>query len=42
MSGRGTTDSKFVVHQLQQHYLAKGKHLYNDFVDLENALDRVP
>ena len=40
--GRGTTDTIFVVRQLQEKYLAANKRLYIAFVDLEKALDRVP
>ena len=40
--GRGTTDTIFVVRQLQEKYLAANKRLYIDFVDLEKAFDRVP
>ena len=42
MSGKGTTDSIFVVRQLQEKYLAKKKDLWMAFVDLEKAFDRVP
>ena len=41
IQGRGTTDSIFVVMQLQEKYLA-AKRLYMAFVDLEKAFDRVP
>ena len=40
--GRGTTDTTFVVRQLQEKYLAANKRLYMAFVDLEKAFDRVP
>ena len=40
--GRGTTDTIFVVRQLQEKYLATKKRLYMAFVDLEKAFDRVP
>ena len=40
--GRGTTDAIFILRQLQEKYLAKGKTLYFAFVDLEKAFDRVP
>ena len=40
--GRGTTDTIFVVRQLQEKYLAANKRLYMAFVDLEKASDRVP
>ena len=39
---RGTTDTIFVVRQLQEKYLAANKRLYMAFVDLEKAFDRVP
>ena len=42
MSGRSTTDAIFIVHQLQEKYLAKSKDLWMAFVDLEKAFDRVP
>ena len=42
VSGRGTTDTIFVVRQLQEKYLAVNKRLYMAFVDLEKAFDRVP
>jgi hypothetical protein len=40
--GRGTTDAIFIVRQLQEKYLAKGRELWLAFVDLEKAFDRVP
>ena len=40
--GRGTTDTMFVVRQLQEKYLAANKRLYMAFVDLVMAFDRVP
>ena len=40
--GRGTTDTMFVVRQLQGKYLAANKRLYMAFIDLEKAFDRVP
>ena len=40
--GRGTTDTIFVVRQLQEKYLAANKRLYMANVDLEKAFDRVP
>ena len=40
--GRGTTDTIFVIRQLQEKYLAANKRLYMAFVDLEKAFDRVP
>ena len=39
---RGTTDSIFVVRQLQEKYLPVNKRLYMAFLDLEKAFDRVP
>ena len=40
--GRGTTDAIFIVRQVQEKYLTKGKELWIAFVDLEKAFDRVP
>ena len=40
--GRGTTDTIFVVRQLQEKYLAANKRLCMAFVDLQKAFDRVP
>ena len=40
--GRGTTDTIFVVRQLQKKYLAANNRLYMAFVDLEKAFYRVP
>ena len=40
--GRGTTDTIFVVRQLQEKYLAANKRLHMAIVDLEKAFDRVP
>ena len=40
--GRGTTDAIFIVRQVQEKFLAKGKELWMAFVDLEKAFDRVP
>ena len=42
MSGRGTTDARFIVRQLQEKHLTAYKPLYMAFVDLEKAFDRVP
>ena len=36
--GRGTTDTIFVVRQLQEKYLAANKRLYMAFVDLRRRL----
>jgi hypothetical protein len=41
-AGRGTTDAIFVVRQVQERFLTKGKDLWMAFVDLEKAFDRVP
>ena len=40
--GKGTTDAIFILRQLQEKFLSKGKKLYFAFVDLEKAFDRVP
>ena len=40
--GRGTTDAIFIVRQVQEKFLEKGKDLWIAFVDLEKAFDRVP
>ena len=40
--GRGTTDAIFILRQVQEKLLAKGKTIYFAFVDLEKAFDRVP
>ena len=39
MAGRSTTDAIFIVHQLQEKYLAKNKEIWMAFVDLEKAFD---
>ena len=39
--GRGCTDQVFVVRQICEKYLAKGKDVYFAFMDLEKAYDRV-
>ena len=41
MSG-GTTDTIFIVSQLQEKHLAANKLLYMAFVKLEKAFDQVP
>ena len=41
MKGKGTTDTIFIVRQMQEKFRAKGKKLYFGFVDLEKAFDRV-
>ena len=35
MNGKGTTDTIFIVWQMQQKFRAKGQELYFGFVDLE-------
>ena len=42
MQGYGTTNTVFILRQLQKRYLAKKKNLYFAFVDSEKAFDRVP
>ena len=42
MSGKSTTDSTFIVRQLQEKYLEGNRKVYLCFVDLEKAYDRVP
>ena len=42
MPGRGTTDTIFILRQLQEWFLHKNKQLYFVFVELETAFDRVP
>ena len=39
--GRGCTDQIFIVRQICEKYLAKGKDKYFVFLDLEKAYDRV-
>ena len=41
MPGRGTTDTIFILRQIQEKYI-KNCNLYFAFVDLEKAFDRVP
>ena len=41
-SGKETTDTIFIVRQMQEKYLAKKKELWMASVDLENAFDIVP
>ena len=40
--GKGTTDTIFVVRQLQEKYLATNKRLYMAFIVLEKTFDQVP
>ena len=39
--GRGCTDQNFIVRQICEKYLGKGKDVYFAFLDLEKAYDRV-
>ena len=39
--GRGCTDQIFIVRQICEKYLGKGKYLFFAFLDLEKAYDRV-
>ena len=39
--GRGCTDQIFIVRQIYEKYLGKGKDVYFAFLDLEKAYDRV-
>ena len=39
--GRGCTDQIFIVRQICEKYLGKGKDVYFAFFDLEKAYDRV-
>ena len=39
--GRGCTDQVFIVRQICEKYLGKGKDVYFAFLDLEKAYDRV-
>ena len=42
MQGQGTTDTIFILRQLQEKHLVAVKPLYLAFIDLEKAFDRVP
>jgi len=42
MKGKGTTDTIFIVRQMQENFRVKGKKHYFGFVALEKAFDRVP
>jgi len=42
MKGKGTTDTIFIVKQMQEKFTAKGKKLYFGFIDFEKAFDGVP
>ena len=39
--GRGCTDQIFIVEQISEKYLGKGKDMYFVFLDLEKSYDRV-
>ena len=39
MKGKGTTDAIFIVRQMQEKFIVKGKKLYFGFVNLEKAFD---
>ena len=39
--GRGCTDQIFIVRQICEKYLGKGKDVYFAFLDLEKACNRV-
>ena len=42
MSGRGTNDTVFMVHYLQEKHLTANKPLYMALVDLEEVFQHVP
>ena len=42
MPGHGTTDTIFILRQIQEAYIRKNGNLFFAFVDLEKAFDRVP
>ena len=42
MTGRGTTDTIFILRHIQEKYIGNNRNLYFAFVDLEKAFDRVP
>lgn len=42
MPGCGTTNTSFILRQLQEKYFAKKKNLYVAFVDLEEAFFESP
>jgi len=41
MKDKGTSDIIFIVRQMQEKFIAIGKKLYFDFLDLEKAFDRI-
>ena len=42
MPGKGTTDTIFIMREVQEKHQTKKKKLYYALVDLEKAFDRVP
>ena len=42
LPGWGTTDSIFILCQLQERYMAENKMLYFSFIDLEKVFNSVP
>jgi len=42
VKGKGTTGAIFIVRQMQEKFIAKGKKPYFGFLDLEKAFDRIP
>ena len=42
MPGRSTVNAIFILRRMQESYLKKNRKLFNCFVDLEKAFDRVP
>ena len=42
MKGKGTTDTIFIVRQMQEKFRAERKKHYFGFVDLKKAFGRVP
>jgi len=42
MKAKGTTDTIFIVRQIQEKFRAKGKKPYFGFEYLEKLFDRVP
>ena len=42
MHGKETTNTIFIIQQVQENHQAKKKKLYYAFVDFEKEFDRVP
>ena len=42
MPGWSTIDAIFIMRQIQEKYREKGNKVYNVFVDLEKAFDKIP